>query len=331
MQQTAARVSGCWMNTSMGSKAVRRTPHARLLALPGVGPRVHAICVAVCEECTDRCHYMTDTTVSMHHTCRTPENTFSAGPVINTWLSASRHSMCSGPPGRSTLWEHHSVSSAHWHCFAPARFDAVQHKHRTTPLLHREICTLTRCTPDCQGSRHDRRTEGRPADAVDPPLEHACNHRCACAGAAGQRPARAALPHHHAHVAPAQHLRQDHARIADGLPADMRQARAAQTTCRNTQLQATPLRTLCWCARGRPRAAQSAGQARPSPHHRPARRTRLSILFVYRGLPRGQVAAEARCRRRMQSGTRLHVSVHGAKGDCVRVAHADAGHQPLAA
>ncbi len=115
------------------------------------------------------------------------------------------------------------------------------------------------------------------------------------------------------------------------LPADMRQARAAHATCRNTQLQATPPRTLCWCARGRPRAAQSAGQARPSPHHRPARRTRLSILFVYRGLPRGQVAAEARCRRRMQSGTRLHVSVHGAKGDCVRVAHADAGHQPLAA
>ena len=38
-----------------------------------------------------------------YYNCKLPVNTGSAGPVIYTWLSASLHSICSGPPGKSTL------------------------------------------------------------------------------------------------------------------------------------------------------------------------------------------------------------------------------------
>jgi hypothetical protein len=81
------------------------------------------------------------------------------------------------------------------------------------------------------------------------------------------------------------------------LHADMRHALAAHTSCRNaTQLQATPLQTLCWCARGRPHAAQSAAQARPGPHHRPAVTQGSPSLFPTKGCP------EVRWQQRLGAG-----------------------------
>ncbi len=76
-----------------------------------------------------------------HHKDRSPVKTRSAGPVMNTLLSDSRHSMKSGPPGRSTRHMRSTLPSS-----TPAatpthrcRRPTLHHCSSTAQHLHRKL------------------------------------------------------------------------------------------------------------------------------------------------------------------------------------------------
>ena len=58
--------------------------------------------ICTVSSCAEQPHVQIPTPAPSH-SCKLPVNTRSAGPVMYTWLSASLHSMCNCPPGKSTL------------------------------------------------------------------------------------------------------------------------------------------------------------------------------------------------------------------------------------
>jgi hypothetical protein len=134
------------------------------------------------------------------HSATLPANTSSAGPVMYTWSSLSRHSICSGPPGRSTCAERSMCPSStpattSAQAPAPERHDAFQRSVRA-------VCSLPPVS-GCHSSvlLHTSQPWRCPVGQI----WNLC-WRAKLTSATGERPPRASLPDHHLHMLPVHNL-----------------------------------------------------------------------------------------------------------------------------